>query len=667
MSSAGEDILRLEELDVAYRVRRQDLPVLRKVSLSIGRGEAFGLVGESGCGKSTVALSAVRYLPKNGRVTGGRILIAGQDVLTLDDPALRRLRSSQVSMVYQDPGKALNPSLRIGRQLGEIFQQLGATRTEALERAETMLRRVQIADPAAVLQRYPHQLSGGMQQRVCIAAALAIDPALLVLDEPTTALDATVEAEVLDLIAQLRQEFGTSILFISHNLAVVARVCDQIGVLYAGELVETGTTARVLDDPHHPYTIALLRCLPRPGQRKDTARLDTIPGFLPSLGVVIPGCSFSDRCALAEPVCSEDKPALLSEAGRLVRCHFAAIAPKLPRALGEDAEAGAPIDRSAPPILDVAELGKSFPARNGTFRALQDISLSLWQGETLGLVGESGSGKSTLAKALVGLVPPDRGSRISLGPDLLPRDLASRSDAQVNAMQIVFQNPDSALNRAHPVRWIIGRALTRLAGVTGRAQDIRTAELAASVRLAERHLQAKPRQLSGGQKQRVAIAQAFAGAPKLVVCDEPTSALDVSVQAAILNLLVGLQVQHRVSYLFISHDLAVVRYLADRIAVIYLGRLMEIGPSESVLEGPHHPYTAALLSAMPSLDGDAGPRLRLTGEIPSAIDPPSGCVFHTRCRHRIAGVCEVEEPGLDPIGPHHAVRCHLPIERLDRA
>ncbi|SDA60161.1 ABC transporter ATP-binding protein [Mesorhizobium qingshengii] len=663
-SVTAENALELADLSVAYRVAGRNRAVLRNLSLTIGQGEAYGLVGESGCGKSTVALTVVRYLPRNGSITGGAISLDGQDVMKLDAEALRRARAESVSMVYQDPGKALNPSIRIGRQLTEIFELGGIMGQAAQDRAIAMLNRVRISDPTSVMQRYPHQLSGGMQQRVAIAMALANDPSMLILDEPTTGLDATVEAEVLDLIAQLRQELSASILFISHNLAVVSNMCDRVGVLYAGMLVEEGPTEVVFNDPRHPYTVALLRCLPRGGQRKDQGRLDTIPGFLPGIGAAIKGCAFADRCALADDRCRTESPPLYDLGGRLSRCHYHERAQALPRATPSNV---APAPRAAAaPVLRVAGLNKTYASHGHALRAVKDVSLDLRPGETLGLVGESGSGKTTFARLLLGLVPPDEGGTIELeGKALAPR-LADRSDDQIKAMQIVFQNPDSALNRSHSVRHLISRALKRLAGLSGKALEARLNDLVRSVRLTDRHLAVKPRQLSGGLKQRVAIARAFAGDPRIVVCDEPTSALDVSVQAAILNLLADLQSKEDVSYIFISHDLAVVRYLSDKIAVLYLGRIMEFGPSEDVFSGPHHPYTEALLSAVPRLDQTETARIRLDGEIPSATNPPSGCVFHTRCPRKIGAVCEQQEPPLSEAQPGHSIRCHIPYGELAR-
>jgi peptide/nickel transport system ATP-binding protein len=606
----------------------------------------------------------VRYLPRNGRVRGGRILVDGRDLLALGEAELRKLRATTVSMVYQDPGRALNPSIAVGRQLAEVFVLQGLRRPEALERAADMLKRVQIADPRQVMDRYPHQLSGGMQQRVAIAMALAIDPKLLILDEPTTGLDATVEAEVLDLVARLRGEFHSSVLFISHNLAVIAQMCDRVGVLYAGTLVEDGPTQSVFDDPRHPYTVGLLRCLPRRGRRKDHGRLDTIPGFLPAPGATVQGCVFAERCALADDKCRREEPALIDLGGRRSRCHYHDRAPGLPRSTPADQEVVAQPERK--PMLRVERLAKTFGAHGHAVRALADVSLALAPGETLGLVGESGSGKTTLARLLLGLTAPDAGGTIALDGEALAGLSQARGANQIKALQIVFQNPDSALNRSHSVRRLIGRALTKLARVPAAERLERLLALTRAVRLADRYLSARPRQLSGGLKQRVAIARAFAGDPRIVVCDEPTSALDVSVQAAILNLLADLQAERHVSYIFISHDLGVVRYLSDRIAVLYLGRLMEIGPAEQVFAGPHHPYTEALLSAVPSLDGRRRERIRLSGEIPSAINPPSGCVFHTRCPRKLGGICEREEPPLAAIEAGHEIRCHIPAAELGR-
>ena len=500
-----------------------------------------------------------------------------------------------------------------------------------------------------------------------IAMALASEPSLLILDEPTTALDATVEAEVLDLVSSLRQQFQTSVLFISHNLAVIAKMCDRVGVMYAGELVEQGPAWEVFENPRHPYTVGLLRCVPRGGQRKDHGRLDTIPGFLPGPGrSPASGASSRKRCALADQRCREETPpAVRGE-------RDANFSLSLPRA-GARAPEGHPGGRQAAesppmatePVIRLRGVSKTFHVRGEHVRAVVGIDLDLKVGETLGLVGESGCGKTTLARVLLGLSVPDEGSVIELEGSPLAPECTRRSRKQLQAMQIIFQNPDSALNRRHSVRHIVTRALKKLAGLSGESCENRLLEIIRSVRMEERHLALRPYQLSGGLKQRVAIARAFAGAPRVLVCDEPTSALDVSVQAAILNLLADLQSRERVSYVFISHDLGVVRYLSDSIAVLYLGRVMEYGPAETVFAGPHHPYTESLLSAVPSLDGTRRERIRLKGEIPSAAHSPSGCVFHTRCPRRLAnGLCDSVEPPLVEVEPEHMMRCHIPIEEL---
>ena len=661
--AAGTLALAVTDLELAYTVRGIDRPVLRGVSFEIEPGRSYGLVGESGCGKSTAALGIVRYLPRNGRITGGSITVAGQDVLALGARGLRDYHARTVSMVYQNPGSALNPGMRVGAQVAEAFTVLGSSRKEANERAHDALVKVQIADPRSVMSRYPHQLSGGMQQRAVIAMALAKDPTLLILDEPTTGLDATVEAEVLDLVANLQAELHTAVLFISHNLGVISKMCDRVGVLYAGRLVEEGPVETVLQDPRHPYTVGLLRCIPRGGVRKDRGRLDTIPGFLPSLGAAIAGCVFADRCALADDRCRTEEPTLESiGAGHSARCFHHEQAQSLPREVSADLALPA-VDRGAKPLLQFDDLGKTFKQHGAEIQALVGVSAAIWPGETLGLVGESGSGKTTLARTLLGIIGPTSGA-VELDARVLAPLYQKRTREDLRSIQIVFQNPDSALNRRHSVQRILLRSMKKLAGIGGKAADEKLADLAGRVRITERTLTQKPVQLSGGLKQRVAIARAFAGDPKLVVCDEPTSALDVSVQAAILNLLVELQAEQGVSYLFISHDLGVVRYISDRIAVLYLGRLMELGPADVVFDGPHHPYTEALLSAVPTVDGGGRERIRLEGDIPSAADPPSGCVFHNRCPRRIGPICDETEPPLVEVEQDHLMRCHIPIDEL---
>ncbi|TAL99763.1 MAG: ABC transporter ATP-binding protein [Paraburkholderia sp.] len=664
-----DDALMLVGLTVAYRTRGRERDVLTDVSLRIRRGETYGLVGESGCGKSTVALAALRYLARNGRVKAGRIVIAGQDVLALDQERLRALRANTVSMVYQDPASALNPSLTIARQLSEAFEAAGASADEALARVPEMLERVRIAVPARVMASYPHQLSGGMQQRVVIAMALASRPALLILDEPTTGLDATVEAEVLALIAQLRTEFGMAVLLISHDLGVIGQMCDRVGVLYAGRLIEEGATRDVFERARHPYTVGLLRCLPARGRSKAIGPLDTIPGELPAPGTLLRGCIYAPRCRLADARCREQAPPPhrmeAPHGERMARCHYHERAIGLP--LAEPAQAGAQAAVVADPAADPAvvlraiDVSRTFGRGARAVRALDGVSIELRAGETLGLVGESGSGKTTLAKLLLGLYAPNAGGRVELDGEPLPARVGRRSAKQLEALRLVFQHPDASLNRALPVKRLIARALART-GASRRNEPTnkttnpptRLEALLDAVRVPARYLTARAHQLSGGLKQRVAIAQAFAGEPRVVVCDEPTSALDVSVQAAILNLLARLQRERGVSYLFISHDLDVVRYLADRVMVLYAGQVVETGPADALFGGPCHPYTETLLAAQ---------TLRASDRI-DARASNAGCIFSARCPRRIGAICDEQAPPFAEAGSGHRIRCHIPVVEL---
>ena len=656
-AAAAYPALRITNLSVAYN----KLAVLRDVSFTVGEGECYGLVGESGCGKSTAAFAALRALPRAGKVTG-EINIAGQDVRALTPRGLRELWARRVSMVYQDPSRALNPTLTVGVQLIEAFAVLGEK--DSRTKAEAMLAKVQIPSPSRAMSAYPHQLSGGTQQRVVIAMALAKNPLLLVLDEPTTGLDATVEAEILDLVDLLRREQGTAILLISHNLPMVARMCDRIGVLYAGSLVEEGPASDVLRAPRHPYTARLITCLPGGVLRRQDGPLQTIPGQLPAPGAVLDACVFAPRCDCVEAICRTVPPPEVwsgpSISRHMARCHFEPPFPAATEALPDlvVTDPVTPQRNHSRPVLQARNLSKTYP---GGVRAICSVNFSLEAGETLGLVGESGSGKTTLARLLLGLTAPDPGGDVLLDGEPLGQTLSARSRAERQAIQIIFQNPDSALNRAHRISHILTRPLAHLAGLSGLGLKAALGELTQGVRLGQAHLAMRPRALSGGLKQRVAIARAFAGQPRVVICDEPTSALDVSVQAAILNLLAALQKREDVAYVFISHDLAVVRYLADRIAVMYLGHMLEIGPAEEVLAGPHHPYTAALVSA-----ATAATRIRLKGEIPGPGMIETGCIFHRNCPRNLGPICETVVPPF-ALADAHAIRCHIPRAELPTA
>ncbi len=653
--------LAVENLRLVYLVRGKPREVLRGVTFQVRPGEAFGLVGESGCGKSTTAYAALRYMPDNGLITEGRVLVNGADVTEMSNAELRKFRATQASMVYQDPVQAMNPSLKIGEQVAECFTILGHGKNEAKDRALESLKRVHIAAPGSVMDRYPHQLSGGMLQRVVIAMGLAKDPKLLVLDEPTTGLDATVEAEVLDLVRELRDLTNAAVLLIAHNLGVIRTMCDRVGVMYAGKMVEEATSDELFEQPRHPYTIGLMSAIPRHGLRKTDRALSTIPGNMPSIGTELPTCVYVDRCPIASDLCRTEVPPLVAlNDGRWTRCHHSDLVDAIhePEAVTEVHVI--PDER----IIELNGVSKTFRQSGTDVPALVSVDLGFSEGETLGLVGESGSGKSTLAKTMLGVHGPDTPGTITLDGKPMKSLATDRRDEAIRAIQMVFQNPDSALNRSWTVRRILHRTVTRLTNISGEEADRRVSEIAEAMRLSEHHLDMRPRQLSGGLKQRVAIARAFAGDPRVVVCDEPTSALDVSVQAAILNLLATLQRDERTSYLFITHDIGVVRYLADRIAVMYVGRIMEKGYTDDVFNGPVHPYTEALLSAVPAVDGVAHDRIPLEGDIPSPADPPPGCVFHTRCKYSIVGTCDTEIPPTVTVSEKHEITCHLPIDQL---
>jgi len=593
--------LEITGLSVSYGAGPSPLHAVRDFSLNIAPGEAYGLIGESGSGKSSVAYAVMRHLPA-ARLSAVRLALHGRDLLALTPNELAQVRGRQVAMVYQDPVSALNPVLRVGEQVAEVLRRHGGMAAAAAwARTLALFEQVHLPEPAAIARRYPHQLSGGQQQRVVIAMAIACEPGLLVMDEPTTGLDVTTEAVILELIRELRRSLGAAVLFISHNLAVVANVCDRVGVLYAGQLVEEGTAREVLRAPRHPYTIGLLDSVPRPDSRH---RLRAIPGGLPDLRHVPTGCIFRARCGVAVAECA-NMPQLYSRApGHLSRCHLAA-----PERAAPTPPEPAPAVRAEPlPRLQIEGLSRWFHpgalarlAGAEPVRAVTEVSLAVPQGRTLAIIGESGSGKSTLARCVAGLLPPGRG-QVRLDGRVLAHAVQRRRRSEQQAIQFIFQSPDSSLNPHHSVAEIVARPLQLYGRERGAALRRRVDELLAVVKLPARYGSRYPRELSGGEQQRVCIARAFAAAPLLVICDEPTSALDISVQAAILNELLDLQARFGTSYLFISHDLAVVRHVADRVAVMYQGRVLEQGAPDEVFAAPEHPYTRALLAAVPRLD-----------------------------------------------------------------
>lgn len=671
-------VLAVRHLAVTYRTRRQEIEAVRDVSFEIHQGENLGLVGESGCGKSTVAYSIVNFLGPNGRISGGQVLFKGQDLRGRPESELRRLRGAEISMVYQEPMSALNPTMRIEDQLAEaLIAHRGMTRAEARRECLEALRRVYMPDVEGVLRRYPHQLSGGQQQRVLIAMAMLNSPTLLIMDEPTTALDVTVEAAVLDLIAELKARYRTATLYISHNLGVVARISDKVAVMYAGEVVECAPVVEIFKNPVHPYTAGLIRCLPDVDAPKGTRSLVPIPGQVPRPDQIPSGCAFAPRCAHRRAECLEVRPQLEKlDGSHWVRCLRATEA--LPAPAPPPLRTPVPDGQEPEPVLDAlhAKVYYSLPfqtvggllglEKRRFVHAVDDVSLTVRRGRTLGIVGESGCGKSTLARAIVGLEPLREGRLEFLGVDI-SRPLHKRAPSIIRELQMVFQDPNGVLNPSYCVGEQIAASLRRFRMVSGDDVYGEVVRLLNAVKLNEEYYYRLPRQLSGGEKQRVGIARAIASNPSMVVCDEPVSALDVSVQAAVLTLLQEIQQQYRTTMILISHDLSTVRFFSDDVAVMYLGRIVECGPCEAIFAPPSHPYTAALLAAVPRPDPTLRPKpIRLSGLVPSAVSPPSGCRFHTRCPFKKGEVCEREEAPERDMGRGHRIWCHLTPEELLR-
>ncbi|MFZ2359469.1 MAG: ABC transporter ATP-binding protein [Anaerolineae bacterium] len=677
-------VLQIDDLTVSYRRGNDWLDAVRNASLRIESGETVGLVGESGSGKTTLALAALRYLPENGAVRGGSIHLAGRDLLACTPAEMQQVWRGQVRLVPQNPLVSLNPAMRIGPQLAEALPStpsLRARRSNPDAAVLDALAAVQIADPPAVARSYPHQLSGGMQQRVMIAMALLGEPSLLVLDEPTTNLDVTTEAVILDLVRDLIRQRGTAVLYVSHNLGVVAGLCDRVAVLYAGELVEDAPAADLYRRPLHPYTVGLLDSVPRLGLNRRQAALQPIPGSVPKPDERPAGCVFAPRCSAAIDLCQQRPKASQAAAGHTVRCHrWADISAGdvMLVARGRTFEVAENLEdreASGETVLAVRDLTKRFDRPRGLadllagrpasqVRAVDGVSVQIGRGRTLGLVGESGSGKTTLARCVVGLAERSGGDVTLLDLPLAPA-LNQRDPTALRRLQMVFQNPDEALNPYRTVGQTLTRSLSRLAGLPKAEAQQRAGQLLALVKLDPSYLDRLPGQLSGGEKQRVAIARAFASQPDLLLFDESVSALDVSVQAAILNLLSELQDEGQTAYLFISHDLSVVSYLADEVAVMYLGQVVDAGPAARIFQPPHHPYTAALLSAIPVLDPTAQrERIHLAGDTPSAAAMPSGCRFHTRCPRYLGDLCAQQEPPWRDAGDRRWIRCHLTVEEL---
>jgi peptide/nickel transport system ATP-binding protein len=643
------------------RISFGPVEVVRGVSFDVHENQVLGIVGESGSGKSVTALALAGLLPPVARVAGS-VQLAGVEVTAADAATLRTLRGRAIGLVFQDPTASLNPVFAIGRQVieGQVAHGTVARR-DARARATALLREVEVSDPETRVAQYPHQFSGGMRQRAVIAMAMAGRPKLIIADEPTTALDVTVQAQVLALLARRQQESGAAVLLITHDLGVIAETARRVAVMYAGRIVETGGVQAIFARPRHPYTRALLQSLPRLDSDRD--RLDPIPGQPASPAALPPGCPFAPRCAFAQPRCGEAEPSLLDVGdGQQAACHFAESLPA--PAVHVDA---APRPRRTPgaPLLQVDGLTVHFPIRSkilrrqtGLVRAVDGVSFTLHEGETLGLVGESGCGKTTTGRAIMGLVPVTAG-RVTFGTTRIDGADRGAMRAVRRQMQYVFQDPFTSLNPVKPVGEIVAEPL-RIHGLyeeMGGAR--RVAELFEMVGLAPSMAARLPREFSGGQKQRIGIARALALNPRLLILDEPVASLDVSIQAQVVNLLQDLQQALGLAFLFIAHDLAVVRHISDRVAVMYLGRIVEAAPREALYAAPEHPYTQSLLSAVPIPDPAArrAARIVLQGEVASPARPPSGCTFHPRCVHA-TDRCRREAPAFDG-----RVACHHPLLR----
>jgi peptide/nickel transport system ATP-binding protein len=682
----------LEVTGLRTEIQLRDATVLAVdgVSLSVGAGECLGLVGESGCGKTMTARSIIGLLPAGGAITSGSVVLGETELTSLSERDLREVRGRDIGMVFQDPASSLNPTMTIGRQISEsVVIHNGAGARTAAARAVEVLSMVRMPDPERAAGQYPHELSGGMRQRAMIAAALACQPRLLIADEPTTALDVTIQREILELVDDLRRDLGMAVILVTHDLGVIGGRTDQVAVMYAGRIVEQAATRAVFSGPRHPYTEALFDALPElagPASRE----LYSIPGRPPDLRTTESGCSFAPRCRYAQAWCASHDPHLDGDhPGHAYACFFpvaaasgngrnglAGAAPARPVSawLSGDPLAGQRRPaRSAPGpgenVLEVSGLVKNYPVTNGALgrtmgavSAVADVSLSLAEGQTLGLVGESGCGKTTVARLLAGLERADAGSILFGGADLAA--LSVRQRRQQTGIQLMFQDGYGSLDPRMRVRGILSEPLVIQKAGTRRSHRRQVNRILDEVGLPPDASGRYPREFSGGQRQRLALARALIQRPAVIVADEPVSALDVSVQAQILNLMRKLQRQYAISYLFISHDLSVVRYMADTIAVMYLGTIVETGPAGAICTSPGHPYTQGLIDAVPvvvTTPDEPPPGGGLEGEPPLATQPPSGCRFRTRCP-RAQEVCARQQPVLEPYGvAGQQVACHFPL------
>ena len=661
----SEILLRARNLQTVLDGGGSPVHAVDGVDFEIRRGETFAIVGESGCGKTMTALTLMRLLPETGRIASGAVELSGTDLLALPEAAMRTVRGRRIAMIFQEPATSLNPGLTVGTQIREVLERhtdLRGTRID--ERVHSLLDSVGVPDAARRAEEYPFQLSGGLKQRAMIAMALAAGPDLLIADEPTTALDVTIQAQVLDLLRELQQKNGMAILLITHDLGIVAQMAHRVAVMYAGQIVEVAEAARFFAAPQHPYSRKLFEALPGSGKRG--TELAVIRGQVPPLTEEFRRCRFTDRCDFAFDRCSAEAPGWTRIGpGHEVRCFLR----ERERAGAASSEAGAADATVAAgqtvSLLSVRNLKVHFPIRKGLFKrtagyvkAVDGVSLAIGAGRTLGLVGESGCGKTTVGKAILQLIRPE--GEVEFGGAELTRLRGAALRAQRRYFQIIFQDPYASLNPRMRVADILAEGMASLgieANATARTQ--RVAQILDQVGLARDSVGRYPHEFSGGQRQRIAIARALAVRPKLIVCDEPTSALDVSVQAQILNLLKSLQRELGLSYLFITHNISVVEYLAHEVAVMYLGRIVERGTVEEVLRSPKHPYTQALLTAVPKVEvGGSREVIRLEGELPSPVNPPPGCHFHPRCP-KVMPECRERYPENFKLTESRSVACWL--------
>ncbi len=688
MTSNEQPVLEVNDLTVAYRIGDRWLGAIRDINLAIQSRQIYGLVGESGSGKTTLAMSILNYLGENGKILKGSIVFDGEEISRYPREKMRAYWGSKIALVPQNPLSSLNPTLTVGEQVREVLRlHLKMTNIEAQQKVLELFERVRLAEPERVARAYPHQISGGMQQRVMIAMALATSPRLLILDEPTTSLDVTTQASILDLIKELIQGREMAVLYVTHNLGVVVELCHRVAVLYAGELVEDAPLEELFSQPMHPYTHGLLMSVPKLGQSKSEQALSAIPGQIPALSQRGQGCIFQARCPIALEICSERPPLEKVNEQHLTRCYrwqeiaqgeialealFEAEGEAMSMAVPISSEKGTASALDAQGIVVEFEGQRSFfesitrrPARK--VKAVKNVSIQIQPGDTLGLVGESGSGKTSLARAISGLNEPEAGSIRIYGLPASPK-LSQRNREVLRRLQMVFQNPEEALNPFMTVGESLRRQLFVLQGIRGEEAQRKAEEMVQAVQLPVEVLNRRPNQLSGGEKQRIAIARAFITNPDIVIADEPVSSLDVSVQAAILNLINRLQGSFHNGLLFISHDLAVVGYLADQIAVIYLGALMQLCRAADLFQPPFHPYTEALLSAVPSVElGRKVEAIRLEGDLPSPSETIEGCPFHSRCPRKIGQICEQQAPPwrIDE-STQKRIYCHYTLEELSQ-